>query len=195
LMPGGRTSRGSVSMLKLETRADLEGLITQGAQESLTLDYKQADALAKDDKKRNELCKDVSAFANFAGGQMVCGIVEKRSPPRPSPRQGRGRCQRHHPGMDRAGQTFQRSAENRGSSDQADRGRSRSVGIRHHNPRSDDERAPYGPRQQVLLPPEFSVSADGGLPGPGHHAARHDAGALRASVFLGRQGRVTRISP
>jgi predicted HTH transcriptional regulator len=42
-----------------------------------TLDYKSSGALAKDSKSRDELCKDVSAFANSAGGQIVYGIDEK----------------------------------------------------------------------------------------------------------------------
>lgn len=55
---------------------DLLRLIEVGAQESLELDYKQCDALQKNDKKKNELSKDVSAFANSAGGTIVYGIVE-----------------------------------------------------------------------------------------------------------------------
>ena len=64
-------------MLKLETKSDLERLIKEDIQESLTLDYKDARALEKTDQKRNELCKDVSAFANSAGGQIIYGIQEK----------------------------------------------------------------------------------------------------------------------
>lgn len=64
-------------MLKLETRADLQSLINDEIPESLTLDYKSSAALAKDSKSRDELCKDVSAFANSSGGQIVYGIEEK----------------------------------------------------------------------------------------------------------------------
>ena len=63
-------------MLKLETKSDLDRLIEEDIQESLTLDYKDARALEKTDQKRNELCKDVSAFANSAGGQIIYGIQE-----------------------------------------------------------------------------------------------------------------------
>jgi predicted HTH transcriptional regulator len=63
-------------MLKLETKLDLDRLIEEDIQESLTLDYKDAQALEKTDRKRNELCKDVSAFANSAGGQIIYGIQE-----------------------------------------------------------------------------------------------------------------------
>jgi Putative DNA-binding domain len=64
-------------MLKLEERADLDILVAQDIQESLTLDYKEARSLGKGSSERNELCKDVSAFANSAGGQIVYGIEEK----------------------------------------------------------------------------------------------------------------------
>jgi predicted HTH transcriptional regulator len=68
-------------MLKLETKADLDRLITEGITESLTLDYKGSPALAKDSKSRDELCKDVSAFANSAGGQIVYGMEEDKNVP------------------------------------------------------------------------------------------------------------------
>jgi hypothetical protein len=47
----------------------------------LSLDYKASTSLAKDSKSRDELCKDVSAFANSAGGQIVYGIEEKNRKP------------------------------------------------------------------------------------------------------------------
>ena len=68
-------------MLKLDTKADLENLIAEGITESLTLEYKGSPALAKDSKSRDELCKDVSAFANSAGGQIVYGIEEDKNVP------------------------------------------------------------------------------------------------------------------
>src|SRR5215813_4904636 len=63
-------------MLELKTKSDLDRLIEEDIQESLTLDYKDARALEKTDQKRNELCKDVSAFANSDGGQIIYGIQE-----------------------------------------------------------------------------------------------------------------------
>src|SRR5438128_1492530 len=66
-------------MLKLETKADLQLLLDEGIGESLTLDYKASPALARHDKCKNELCKDVSAFANSAGGQIIYGIDEKNN--------------------------------------------------------------------------------------------------------------------
>ena len=68
-------------MLKLETKADMQRLIDDEIQESLTLDYKASPALAKDSKSRDEICKDVSAFANSAGGQIIYGIEEKDHKP------------------------------------------------------------------------------------------------------------------
>jgi hypothetical protein len=63
-------------MLNLLTKADLQRLIDEEIQESLTLDYKASPALGKNSKRRDELCKDVSAFANSAGGQIIYGMEE-----------------------------------------------------------------------------------------------------------------------
>lgn len=68
-------------MLKLETLADLEQLIKNEIQESLTLDYKASASLGRDNERRKELVKDVSAFANSAGGQIVYGIEEVECKP------------------------------------------------------------------------------------------------------------------
>src|SRR5450759_2840615 len=55
---------------------DLLGLIQNQTKESIELDYNKCDSLQKTDGKKNELSKDVSAFANSAGGTLVYGIVE-----------------------------------------------------------------------------------------------------------------------
>lgn len=47
-----------------------------GVQESLELDYKQSAALERTDVRKNELSKDVSAFANSAGGTILYGMKE-----------------------------------------------------------------------------------------------------------------------
>jgi Putative DNA-binding domain len=65
-------------MLKLETRADLQSLVDDGVEESLTLDYKASLALVRSNDAINELCKDVSALANSTGGQIVYGIEENK---------------------------------------------------------------------------------------------------------------------
>src|SRR5262249_18036889 len=53
-------------------------LISVAEQESLTLDYKASAGLAKTDKCRSDLSKDVSAFANSPGGFLVYGMLENR---------------------------------------------------------------------------------------------------------------------
>ena len=55
--------------------------IRVGEQESLTLDYKASAGLTKTDKTRNDLSKDVSAFANSAGGFLVYGMLEDKHKP------------------------------------------------------------------------------------------------------------------
>jgi hypothetical protein len=56
--------------------ADLQELITNQVQEHLSLDYKACGALAKEDRKKFDISKDVSALANSAGGVIVYGINE-----------------------------------------------------------------------------------------------------------------------
>jgi len=51
-------------------------LIENEVKESLSLDYKECGALQRTDGKKNELSKDVSSFANSAGGTLVYGIIE-----------------------------------------------------------------------------------------------------------------------
>lgn len=52
-------------------------MIKDSVEESLSLDYKRADSLVKtEDKKKAELVKDVSAFANSSGGVLIYGIAE-----------------------------------------------------------------------------------------------------------------------
>lgn len=58
------------------TEQDLLQLIKDQVGESLTLDYKESGALQRTDGKKNELSKDVSAFANAAGGVLVYGMRE-----------------------------------------------------------------------------------------------------------------------
>lgn len=65
----------------IRTEQDLVTLIATGVQESLNLDYKRSDALQNDDKHKNEVSKDVSAFANSAGGTLVYGMIEVKHLP------------------------------------------------------------------------------------------------------------------
>jgi hypothetical protein len=64
--------------LKLTTRADFQNLLNEGFEESLTLDYKASPSLSRDSKNSDEMCKDVSALANSAGGQIIYGIEEDK---------------------------------------------------------------------------------------------------------------------
>lgn len=61
--------------------SDLQQLIDDGVQESLTLDYKRSAALNRLNPSRNELSKDVAAFANSAGGMIIYGISENSNLP------------------------------------------------------------------------------------------------------------------
>jgi schlafen family protein len=60
------------------TKEELDELIRDGVAESLLLDYKGSDSLdRRNSKAAAEICKDVSAFANSAGGTLVYGMTEK----------------------------------------------------------------------------------------------------------------------
>lgn len=56
---------------------DITALIYNAAEESVHLDFKAAGSLSKDDKKKAEIAKDISAFANSDGGIIVYGIEEQ----------------------------------------------------------------------------------------------------------------------
>lgn len=56
------------------TLEDLQGLI--GLDENAALEFKDARSLLNEDKKKDEIAKDVSAMANAAGGFIVYGIGE-----------------------------------------------------------------------------------------------------------------------
>lgn len=61
--------------------AYLKELIKVLEKESLTLDYKASTALKNQDKEKNDLAKDVSAFANSAGGVLLYGMREDKHVP------------------------------------------------------------------------------------------------------------------
>lgn len=71
-------------MLDLKKKADLQRLVDERLEESLTLDYKASPSLSRDGKNPEELCKDVSALANSAGGQLIYGIEEDKTAGKPS---------------------------------------------------------------------------------------------------------------
>ena len=67
------------------TEKDLLRLIDDEVQESINLDYKRSAALAKSSKEKDDIGKDVSAFANSAGGTLVYGVMENNKfPPIPT---------------------------------------------------------------------------------------------------------------
>jgi len=55
---------------------DIQSLIDSEAEESTYLEFKSAGALDKTDKKKDEIAKDISAFANSDGGLLIYGIDE-----------------------------------------------------------------------------------------------------------------------
>jgi len=61
-----------------KTRSDLEKLLIDGAVENTRLEFKASAALARDNKAMNDMCIDVSAMANSAGGQIIYGIDESK---------------------------------------------------------------------------------------------------------------------
>lgn len=58
------------------TYARILQLIDETVEESLHLDYKAAGALAKVPQKKDEIVKDVTAFANSDGGMIIYGVRE-----------------------------------------------------------------------------------------------------------------------
>ncbi|MEA5128298.1 MAG: ATP-binding protein [Proteiniphilum sp.] len=58
------------------TEEDINQLISTKTEESIHLDFKQAEALSKNDKKKSEIAKDISAFANSDGGIVIYGLKE-----------------------------------------------------------------------------------------------------------------------
>ncbi|HSH64344.1 MAG TPA: ATP-binding protein [Bacteroidia bacterium] len=61
------------------TEEKLNQYITDKIEENLHLDYKAADALSSSEGKKNEISKDISAFANSDGGTIIYGIKEFQS--------------------------------------------------------------------------------------------------------------------
>ena len=58
------------------TESRLQNFITGKVEESLTIEYKSAEALDRSDYKKKEITKDISAMANAAGGLVIYGISE-----------------------------------------------------------------------------------------------------------------------
>ena len=60
---------------KPENKSDILEMISLQIQENLHLDYKASAALSH--SKRDEISKDVSAFANSDGGLIIYGVTEE----------------------------------------------------------------------------------------------------------------------
>lgn len=63
---------------------DLQALIRDGVEEGLDLEYKRCAALKKEEPHKDEIGRDVSAFANSAGGTIVYGMIEDSNTHRPT---------------------------------------------------------------------------------------------------------------
>src|SRR2546427_12570629 len=56
--------------------ADLNALVRDQVGEDVSLEYKACASLQIDDSRKEEVSRDVSAFANSAGGTIVYGMLE-----------------------------------------------------------------------------------------------------------------------
>lgn len=57
--------------------ASILEIISNNLEESINLEFKSSGALSKNEKHKNEISKDISSFANSAGGVLVYGIEEE----------------------------------------------------------------------------------------------------------------------
>lgn len=60
----------------------IKDLIRNQVEESLHLEYKLSTALVNNERNKNELSKDVSAFANSDGGTIIYGVIEEDHKPK-----------------------------------------------------------------------------------------------------------------
>jgi hypothetical protein len=63
------------------TKDYLDRLIADQVEESSILEYKAAESIGRSDGKKREITKDISAFANSAGGVLIYGIREHAGDP------------------------------------------------------------------------------------------------------------------
>jgi len=75
------TTRTHMEMWERRTEKDIQELVDNDVAESLDLEYKACGALQKGDREKNEVSKDVSAFANSGGGTIIYGVVEENHKP------------------------------------------------------------------------------------------------------------------
>ena len=60
----------------------IKDLIKNQREESLHFEYKRSTALVNNERNKNELSKDVSAFANSDGGTIIYGVIEEDHKPK-----------------------------------------------------------------------------------------------------------------
>jgi len=60
----------------ISTEEEINQLISLKTEEFIYLEFKSADALKNQDKEKDNISKDVSAFANSDGGTIIYGIIE-----------------------------------------------------------------------------------------------------------------------
>jgi Putative DNA-binding domain len=79
-IPSGlRMALSNVSFEAISER-DLQDLVTAGVPEGVLIDYK-LQTYGRTDAEKNEFLKDVSSFANTAGGHLVIGMAESSGLP------------------------------------------------------------------------------------------------------------------
>ncbi|PTX92087.1 hypothetical protein DB346_24375 [Verrucomicrobia bacterium LW23] len=59
-------------------KSRIDQMILDKVEENLNLDYKAANALDRGESKKKEIVKDVSSFANSAGGVIIYGVSENQ---------------------------------------------------------------------------------------------------------------------
>lgn len=57
---------------------DIESLIENKIQENTHLEYKRSYSLENTDQNKNEISRDISAFANLDGRTIIYGVEEKK---------------------------------------------------------------------------------------------------------------------
>jgi hypothetical protein len=62
----------------LSTREDILKALEDGMAEGLDVEFKASDALVRSEPKINDLCIDLSAMANAAGGVVIYGVDEQK---------------------------------------------------------------------------------------------------------------------